>query len=281
MRVLLVAAAALLVSAPAASADTSYGGSALVKGSLAAPYIGLVRHDDGRISGRLAIAYRCRSHFSSNLVARLTGKTADGVNFTAAGSTRLSGVGRLRYTLTGTLAPDAVGGKVKLSVRGCRGYTRPFSLRTESAPAGAPAAPPKSTVFAGLTSQAAAGVRLPVVVRVAANGRVYGTWTATMKCGPKAVLAAGGLDAADHDQGGRLVPRRQDRGPSATPTAPPTASASASRAASWPTASSARCARGCRRARRDTATTRATADRRPGQRAPERDSVRKRGARRS
>ena len=48
MRALVIAAAMLAVSAPAASADTSYGGSALVKSSLAAPYIGLVRHDDGR-----------------------------------------------------------------------------------------------------------------------------------------------------------------------------------------------------------------------------------------
>jgi hypothetical protein len=30
---------------------------------------------------------------------------------------------------------------------------------------------------------------MPVSVRVAASGRVYGIWTATMKCGPKAVLA--------------------------------------------------------------------------------------------
>lgn len=189
MRVLLVAAAMLAVSAPVASADTNYGGAAVVKGSIGVPLVGLVRHDDGRISARLAIAYACRGHRNSNVVARMVGKTTDGVNFSASGSTRMSGLGRLRFTLTGTLAPDAVSGTVKLSVRGCRGYTRSISLRSESAPVGAPAAPPRSTVFTGLTSQAAAGVRLPVALRVAANGRVYGSWTATMKCGPKAVIA--------------------------------------------------------------------------------------------
>ena len=82
-------------------------------------------------------------------------------------------------------------------MRGCPGYTRPVSLRSESAPVGAPAAPPASTLFSGLSGQSAAGVRLPVSVRVAASGRVYAIWTATMKCGPKAVVALGDRDAAD------------------------------------------------------------------------------------
>lgn len=192
MRAVLVAAALLALSAPAAQADTNYGGAAVDEGSLAPPLIGLVRHDDGRIGARLALTYQCRDHLDVNVVARLTGKTTDGVNFSATGSTRMRGLGRLRFTLTGTLAPDAVNGKVKLTVRGCRGFTYPISLRNESAPAGAPAAPPKATMFYGLSSQAASGFRLPVALRVAANGRVYGYWTATMKCGPKAVLAAAG-----------------------------------------------------------------------------------------
>jgi len=102
----------------------------------------------------------------------------------------MRGLGRLRFTLTGTLAPDSVSGNVKLSVRGCPGYTRPVSLRSESSPVGAPAAPPASTLFSGLSGQSAAGVRMPVSVRVAASGRVYAIWTATMQCGPKAVLSS-------------------------------------------------------------------------------------------
>jgi hypothetical protein len=191
MRALLVAAAMLAVSAPAASADTQYGGSAIVKGSLAAPYLGFVRHDDGRISARATVPYQCRKYRNSNLIVRLRGATADGVNFTATGTTRIGALGRLRVTLTGTLAPDAVSGKAKVNLRGCPGYTRSLSLRGESAPAGVPAVPPAKTVFNGLSSQAAAGVRMPVTLRVAANGRVYATWTATMKCGPKAVLSMG------------------------------------------------------------------------------------------
>ena len=191
MKALLIAAAMLAVGAPAAHADTNYGGSALVNGAPAAPYIGLVRHDDGRIAVRVAIAYKCRDVHNSNIVARLSGRTADGVNFSASGSTRWQGLGRLRFTVTGTLAPDSVAGKVKLSVRGCPGYTRPLSLRSESAPVGAAAAPPVSTLFSGLSGQSASGVRLPVSVRVAASGRVYAIWTATMKCGPKAVIGTG------------------------------------------------------------------------------------------
>ena len=60
-------------------------------------------------------------------------------------------------------------------------------LHTESAPAGAPA-PAAGTLFAGLTGQAAGGVRLPVALRVTKNGRVYGYWQAMMKCGPKASI---------------------------------------------------------------------------------------------
>ena len=102
----------------------------------------------------------------------------------------MSGLGRLRFTLTGTLAPDAVSGKVKLSVRGCRGFTRSISLRARARPS---ARPPRHRVD-GVHRPEQPGrgrVRLPVALRVAANGRVYGIWTATMKCGPKAVVAMG------------------------------------------------------------------------------------------
>ena len=161
-----------MATAPAtAVAETQYGGSATRNGVGVVPSISLVRQDDGRIAGRLAVTYSCRGHRQYNMVVRLRGTTS-GANFTATGRTTLRGVGRLRYRLTGTLGPDAATGTVRLRVRGCRGYTRPFTVRTASAPAGAPALPARGTLWLGLTSQSAAGVRLPVVLRVARNGRV-------------------------------------------------------------------------------------------------------------
>jgi hypothetical protein len=71
---------------------------------------------------------------------------------------------------------DCDGGDLGLPVNarvrksGCKGYTQPFVLRTESAPAGAPAVP-------------AAGLRLPLSLRVTKNGRVYAVWQAMMTCG--------------------------------------------------------------------------------------------------
>ena len=71
----------------------------------------------------------------------------------------------LRYRLTGTLGRRTrPPGTVRLRVRGCRGYTRPFScappsalrrVRRRSQRAG--------SLLLGLTSQSAGGVRLPVV----------------------------------------------------------------------------------------------------------------------
>ena len=46
-------------------------------------------------------------------------------------------------------------------------------------------------MFNGLSGQLAGSVFMPVTLRVARNGRVYGIWTATMKCGPKAVVSMG------------------------------------------------------------------------------------------
>jgi hypothetical protein len=179
---ILVVAAAVLAAAPAtAVADTHYGGSAQRGGRLLVPSISLVLRDNGRIAGRLSVSYDCRGHQSSNLVVRLRGTTS-GANFTATGVTSMRGVGRLRYRLTGTLTPDAATGTVRLRVRNCRGYTRPFALRTPSSPAGAPAVPPRATLWHGVTSQSAGGARLPVTVRVARNGRVYATWAVTLKC---------------------------------------------------------------------------------------------------
>lgn len=190
MRVLLVAAAMLAVGAPAAHADTQYGGTASSH-SRPGPTITLVRHDDGQIVARMIIAYECRKRSFTNQIVRLKGSTGDGVNFTASGKTRLYGRGMVRFELTGALPTDSVSGKLVTSHKGCPTYTRDLVLRTESAPAGAPAMPGASTLLNGLTGQAAGGIRLPVAVRVTAKGRVWANWQAELKCGPKEVVSMG------------------------------------------------------------------------------------------
>jgi hypothetical protein len=190
MRRALLTAAAFLALAPAARADTSYGGVAALRNAPAGPVISLVRHDDGRVSARVGVAYRCRRHAFSNYIVRLKGSTADGVSFTATGRTRMRGIGRLRLTMSGTLAPDAVAGKVTTSAPNCPKYVRDVVLRTESAPAGAPALPPAASLFTGLTGQSSGGFRLAVGLRVTKQGRVWARWQAQMRCGPRGGTSA-------------------------------------------------------------------------------------------
>ena len=66
---LIIATATLWVSAPAASADTQYGGTGLYKGtSPANPSISIVRRDDGSVVGRVVAGARCAGYASSALV---------------------------------------------------------------------------------------------------------------------------------------------------------------------------------------------------------------------
>jgi hypothetical protein len=181
----LLALAALLVAAPAAQADTYYGGVSALRNAPAGPAISLVRHDDGSVTARLGVAYRCRRHTFTNYIVRLKGSTADGVNFTATGSTRMRGIGRFRATITGTLAPDSVAGKITSGAPNYPKYTRDVVLRGDTAPAGAPALPAASTLFAGMTGQATGGFRLAVGLRVTTKGRVWARWQVHMKCGPR------------------------------------------------------------------------------------------------
>jgi hypothetical protein len=116
---LAVLTGALLVAAPAAHADTHYGGAAVSKGRPAGPYTALVRKDDGRIVMRITSVFQCRKEPSGEFVARLTGRTPDGAAFTASGRTRLDRR-VLRFTAPGTLTADAVTGTVRLA--GCSGY---------------------------------------------------------------------------------------------------------------------------------------------------------------
>ena len=183
---LFIATVALGLSAPTAQADTQYGGVAALRNSPAGPSTTLVRHDDGSITARLGFGYTCRKQSFTNYVVKLKGSTPDGVNFTATGKQKLRGRGTLTLSISGTLAADAATGKLEMGAPRCPHYTRDLVLRTETAPAGAPAAPPAASLFAGLTSQSAAGVRLAVALRVTKTGRVWATWSASMKCGPKA-----------------------------------------------------------------------------------------------
>ncbi|WP_157592669.1 hypothetical protein [Solirubrobacter soli] len=188
---LVFATATLGLSAPTAQADTQYGGTGLYKGNIpAAPSISLVRRDNGQVAARVLLSARCRGYANYNMVIKVAGSTPDGASFTAAGKAKLGRPGSVRVTLSGTLAPDSVSGSARVRFPGCKGYTQPFVLRTESAPAGAPAIPAPGTLMQGFTSQTAAGLRLPVSLRVAKNGRVYALWQAVMRCG-RAAIALG------------------------------------------------------------------------------------------
>jgi hypothetical protein len=186
MRRLVLAAVLLGVAAPAAQADTQYAGVAALRGAPSGPLVTLVRHDDGRVTARLLFGYSCGKRKFLNSVIRIKGSTPDGVSFSAAGKARLRGIGTLRFSMTGTLAADAVAGKIQLGASGCPKYTRDLTLRTESAPAGAAALPAASSLLAGMTAQSASGLRQPIALRVTTKGRVWSAWAATTKCGPKA-----------------------------------------------------------------------------------------------
>jgi hypothetical protein len=167
--------------AAGAVAGTHYGGSAFHGKRGANPSIGLVVRPDGRVSARASTGFACRRHSYQPVYIRLSGH-AQGAAISASGHTRLPGVGTMRVTLQGSADGQTASGNVRIRVRGCRGWTNPFVLHTESAPAGAPAMPPPSSMFTGLTVQSAGGIRLPVSVSVTHTGKVWAMWDASMKC---------------------------------------------------------------------------------------------------
>jgi len=180
---LVIALLAALYAAPAALADTQYGGSGLYKGkAVASPSVTLTVRDDGTAAARVAFGYSCRRVANFSFVMRLTGRV-QGSSFTVTGRTRVRGLGAIRVSLRGTATPTDATGNARIRVTGCRAYTNPFVLRTESAPAGAPTAPAPGTLAQGFTSQSAAAFRLPVALRVTNNGRVYARWGAVLTCG--------------------------------------------------------------------------------------------------
>src|SRR3954467_8774256 len=114
---------AALAAAYTANAAARYGGSALLGSAFSTPSIGLLLNDDGSISARAAAFISCHQTDYPDRIVRLKG-AASGAAFTAAGHTRIKGHGRLNVTMSGTFAGAAATGKVKLSAKGCRGYTR-------------------------------------------------------------------------------------------------------------------------------------------------------------
>lgn len=182
---LIIASASLALSAPTAHADTMYAGTGLAGGKLPAnPIIQMLRRDNGQIVARLSLSISCRKVADSSMTVRLKGSTPDGASFTASGRSKLNKVGYVRATMTGTLTADAASGTIRVrNPGGCKGFTNSFSLRTESAPAGAPAVAGAGALMFGMSRQSTGGLRMAVSLRVAKNGRAYAFWQATMKCG--------------------------------------------------------------------------------------------------
>ncbi len=181
----LVVKPSLRLETGGAAAGTHYGGSGVYRGNRTAnPMLGLVVRPNGRISARASLAVRCRGHYWTPLYVRLAG-TAQGTAIAASGKTRLPAVGYLRISLQGTADGQTASGTLRVrKPHGCAGWTTPFVMHSDSAPAGAPAMPPPRSILTGLTAQAAGGVRLPVSVSVTHTGKIWAQWDATMGCRP-------------------------------------------------------------------------------------------------
>jgi hypothetical protein len=179
---ILVTVAALgAASSAQAQAGTMYGGSAVVGVQLATPTISLLAGADGGIVARAGTAVDCRKHHWTNQVVRITGH-ATGGHFTATGHTSLDKRHRLRVKLTGTIAGAVISGRYVERLKGCKGKSRKFVLHAQATPSGAGAKPPVRTLMYGLTSQGAGALKLPVALRVNADGKLYATWQALAQC---------------------------------------------------------------------------------------------------
>ena len=191
---LICAAAAIVLAtaAPAAAQGTAFGGGVVSEGVIGSTSIALLVQPDGSVTGRVGLGQRCGKTSYVNTVVRLKGTAANGA-LSVTGSTKLTRRGRLKLTLTGTVAGEQISGDIKRSTSRirCQVATVPFRLRAASAAAGAPAMPAANALLGGVTSQVVGGLSLPVFMQVSKTGRrVTGLWQATMQCGPKAVLTA-------------------------------------------------------------------------------------------
>jgi hypothetical protein len=162
---------------------THYGGGAYHGKRSAYPSLGMAVQPNGKILARAGLAINCRRQSFVPIYVRLAG-AVQGAAFSASGRTRLPGLGVLRISVKGTLDAQAANGVARVRLRRCRGWTNRVVLRTDSAPAGAPAMPAPSSVLTGLTSQAAGGVRLPISLTSTHNGKVWAVWDATLGCRP-------------------------------------------------------------------------------------------------
>jgi hypothetical protein len=171
------------VAAGAQTTEPAHYGGALVRDHrTGAITIGLTRGGHGKVSARFGFTVRCRGVLWENRVIHATGR-ASGSTFRVSGHVR-AGRSRVTMTATGRIAGNAVTGELTARGRRCTTLDRaPFSLRAAALPGGPPGIPARGTVLLGLTSQSAGGVRLPVALYVAANGRLAGNWEALARCG--------------------------------------------------------------------------------------------------
>ena len=130
MRVLIAALLVLAVAAPAARADTQYGGATLPANNRGSALISLVRHDDGSVVARLSVTYTCGKQSAPALIVRLKG-TTDGQSVALSGKSRF-GRKRMRLSLT---APSPLTPSTARRSTACRAatYTRPFAAGRERA----------------------------------------------------------------------------------------------------------------------------------------------------
>lgn len=172
---------ACTVSAPDALAEVQFGGSELYKGVSPTKSISLVQRDDGTVLARVVGGLDCGGYYTTRAIVRVRGRL-NGANFVATGKAKFNS-GTLRLRMVGTIGPDGVTGTLRSRHTRCVRQTRPFLLRPAAAPAGAPAVPAPGSLFFGMSSQSASGVRLPVTIRITKNGRMYAVWQAMVKCG--------------------------------------------------------------------------------------------------
>jgi hypothetical protein len=179
---LTVVLAAAVTAGARTTEPTQYGGALVREHRTGAITIGLARAANGKISARFGFSVRCRGVMWENRVIHALGRLS-GQTFRISGHVR-AGRSTVTMTATGRIAGNAVTGQLTARGRRCTPLTRaPFGLRAAALPGGPPAIPARGTVLLGLTSQSAGGVRLPVALYVAANGRLAGNWEALARCG--------------------------------------------------------------------------------------------------
>ena len=104
----------------------------------------MIHRDNGTVAVRALVAYSCKGVANTALVLRGNGRL-NGANFDVRLSSRIRRVGTISVRLTGAVAPGSVSGEARLRIGSCLTVRRSLVLRTESAPAGAPASSSESS----------------------------------------------------------------------------------------------------------------------------------------